>query len=121
MNSIDPEYRRIVDSLRSGGHYSGKPPLPPETESDKNEPVRADWEPRVSRLEMGVLACVALVFTAIISSYLMLASRIEVNGDQISAGTVATSDLRGDVKVINERTVNMDKKLDAISARLDRK
>jgi hypothetical protein len=124
MDSVDPshrEYQKIIDNLRQGGHYSGEPPLRPPTDSGRSEPVKADWEPRVTRLEYGFVAGFILTFGAIISSYLMLADKIDDLGDRSSNTTVAVSDARGDIKVLSERTVNMDKKLDAISAKLDRK
>ncbi len=78
----------------------------------------ADLGSRVTRLEVGFCAGMVLIFSAIIASYLMLAGKIDAGVKQSADTTVSISEARGDIKVLNERTLNMDKKLDAIASKV---
>lgn len=79
----------------------------------------SDWEPRVNRLETGVLAGAALLFGAIVSSYLMTVQKIDDADDKIAATTVAVTELKGSVKLLDERTAESNKRLERIEAKLD--
>lgn len=109
----EEQLRRLYEKLDLAGRNPNRPPPPSTRESNGGRiPHMSDWEPRVSRLEMGFIAGCVLIFTTILGTFLLLSS-------QANNTTLAVSELRGSVRLLEERSIESNKRLERIEAKLD--
>lgn len=79
----------------------------------------SDWEPRVSRLETGVVTGGLALLGTIASAYFLTANQIDKVSDKVTETTVSVAELKGSVKLLDERSVEANKRLERIEAKLD--
>lgn len=114
MNELSEEQlARVYGKLDMAGRPPKNPPPPSTRDSNGGRiPPMSDWEPRVNRLENGLIGACVLIFSTIAASYFMLSAKAD-------SAAVAITELKGSVKVLEERSAESNKRLERIEAKLD--
>ena len=104
----DEQVTRVMEALRYLEAHGSSPPLnrppPSATPSSMSPTPKADWEPRVGRLEMGF--CVAfLILSGLIGGlYFYFNGRFDTLNEKITAIQVQSAQTNGKIDLLLERT-----------------
>ena len=68
---------------------------------------------------MDFCAAFVLIFSAIIGSFLLTSGKLDGQQSALDNQAISAAQLKGDVRVLDERTSSVDKKIDRIAEKLD--
>jgi len=75
---------------------------------------------RVTRLEYGLIASFLILAGMIGGLYLHVGNQDSAVRDRLAAVESTTAEIRGDIKVLDTRIGNVEKKIDQIDGKLDK-
>lgn len=104
--------------------YSGGGNLPPPADSGRDwgdgDRGMSDLLGRVTRLEYGLIASFLILAGMIGGLYLHVGNQDSAVRDRLAAVESTTAEIRGDIKVLDTRMGNVEKKIDQIDGKLDK-